>query len=606
MKTKKFISEKKQFLFLLILVGLLFFMCNLLTPYVADDYTYMGGKSLADIVHKEYIQYLNMNGRSIAHFLARIFLVPNKLVFDIVNTFVFLWLTLCIYFHANGTDRKNKTPGHSIIGYFFIPCALWLFVDVIGQTCLWLVGTCNYMWGATWIMSLLLPYSLYFLHGQKKVCSHWYQCIGLFVLAVIAGWSSENTSGAMIMIILGWIVYAKLTKTKLQAWMFSGFAGSLIGYGMLVFSPGHSARAEEYVDDRNILIILGERFSNATEFLFTKQLVLILLLAFFLVLHIYQKKSLAIIYAEGLFGLAAFAAEYALILSPGRQTDRVTFGVTVLFTIACSIGLAYTAVELQVWKICRSLAATVLVLFTFSQGVMGTYDMACSYKAATARVAYTESMIDKGAKRIMVPFITPEPATGYSAQYLLSDISAVPDYWTNRVFADHYGLESVKAVEQSRWETLYQHAEKRFMNCDDFTEYLRAIKRKGYVAFLAVQDDASQYLTRKDSKLLKKMGVTSTPKFHESYLAIIDDGKCVEQKQGDKYVTAHYTVQDKNFFVGSLGKYDNKNTSCTIILDGTELATQAGGMNIVVYSKEKDAIIDSVTFQLWGSRDFIR
>ena len=41
---------------------------NLFTPYVADDYTYMGGKSLLDMLHKEYMQYMNMNGRSVAHF----------------------------------------------------------------------------------------------------------------------------------------------------------------------------------------------------------------------------------------------------------------------------------------------------------------------------------------------------------------------------------------------------------------------------------------------------------------------------------------------------------------------------------------------------------
>ena len=168
-----------------------------------------------------------------------------------------MWLTYCIYLHANGTKHTRVSKNISALTYLFIPCSIWLFVDVIGQTCLWLVGTCNYMWGAVWIITLLLPYSLYFIHGQNT-CQHWYQQIPLILLAVVAGWSSENTSGALIMIMLGWMVYALFTKTKLKAWMFEGLIGTLIGYALLIFSPGHSVRmndpqyAMSVVDDRTI------------------------------------------------------------------------------------------------------------------------------------------------------------------------------------------------------------------------------------------------------------------------------------------------------------------------------------------------------------------
>ena len=72
------------------------------------------------------------------------------------------------------------------------------------------------------------------------------------------------------MIMLGWIVYALFTKTKLKAWMFESLIGTLIGYALLIFSPGHSVRmndpqyAMSVVDDRNPLLIIAERFANAT------------------------------------------------------------------------------------------------------------------------------------------------------------------------------------------------------------------------------------------------------------------------------------------------------------------------------------------------------
>lgn len=67
-----------SFIILFIITGIVFLGFNLFTPYVADDYTYMGGKSLLDMLHKEYMQYMNMNGRSVAHFWHAYFSLKTK------------------------------------------------------------------------------------------------------------------------------------------------------------------------------------------------------------------------------------------------------------------------------------------------------------------------------------------------------------------------------------------------------------------------------------------------------------------------------------------------------------------------------------------------
>lgn len=607
------IWEKYGFGILIAITALVFFLFNLLTPHVVDDYTYMDGQSLLDIVQKEYRQYMTMNGRSIAHFLARIFLTRNKLLFDTVNTVVFLWLTLCIYCHANGTHRKQDSAIRGSLCYLFIPCALWLFIDVVGQTCLWLTGSCNYLWGATWIMSALLPYSLYFLHDQP-VCRHLYQRIGLFLLAFVAGWSSENTSGALILIILCWLAYGKITKTGLRSWMVYGLIGSLGGFSMLLFSPGHSARlADLEADERNILIILAERFKNATEFLFTSQLLLLLLLAFFIVLHIHQKRPFSVIFSEGLFGFAALACEYALIFSPGRQTDRTTLGVTILLVIACSIGLRHTDYSLPSLHFLRSLMITVLVIFTLEQSVLGAYDAAICGMQARQRDAYTKSMLDKGVRHLQLPMITPVPNTKYAAQYGLTDFAEDETYWCNRVYCGHWNNvynshtpETIQGIDYDRWNMVCRHAEARLLKCTDPTDYLRQLKKKGYVAFLTVQDDASNSLNAKDKRILKKLGVKKIPKFRESFFAVINDGKCVKQGLGAQKLGYQYKIQYRTFALTSQGNLNGSAPSASISMDGTELTTLRGGLNIVVYSKEKDAIVDSVTFKLWADRSCTR
>ena len=102
-----------SFIILFIITGLVFLGFNLFTPYVADDYTYMGGKSLLDMLHKEYMQYMNMNGRSVAHFLARVFLSQNKILFDVINTGMFLWLTtafICMLTEQNIHEFPKTFP----------------------------------------------------------------------------------------------------------------------------------------------------------------------------------------------------------------------------------------------------------------------------------------------------------------------------------------------------------------------------------------------------------------------------------------------------------------------------------------------------------------
>lgn len=607
------IFNKYEWWILLVVTAFVFFIFNLLTPYTADDYVYMDGRSLLDIIQKEYEQYMNANGRSVAHFFARSFLTQRKLLFDIVNTGVFLWLTVCIYFHANGIKKKMDATSPAIC-YLFIPCALWLFIDVVGQTCLWLTGSCNYLWGATWIMSALLPYSLHFLHNQT-VCRYRYQRIGLFLLSFIAGWSSENTSGAMILIILCWMIYGKMIKRKWQSWMFYGLIGSLGGFCMLLFSPGHAARlANMAPDERSMWMILAERFKNATEFLFTSQLVLLLLCAFFIVLHIHQKRPFSVIFSEALFGFAALACEYALIFSPGRQTDRTTLGVTILLVIACTIGLYHTEYKLPSIRFLRSLILTVLVLFTIKQSVLGAYDIVVFRQEANERVVYTKAMIAEKVRNIQIPMAT-EPSTKYNAQYGLTDFSIDINYWCNRVYRDHfnniyaspfYEIETIRGIPYKRWDMVYRHADVELLKCGNLTEYLKEVKKKGYTVFLTVQADASVHLNEEDKQVLGELGVTETPNYGESFLAVIEDGECVLQRISAEKISYLHEIGDKKFLLTSQGMLSSADCTAAISLNGTELTSLYGGLNIVVYSKEKDTIVDSANFRLWMDRAIVR
>lgn len=95
-----------------LLIGGLFYALNFYTPLFADDYSYsfsfMTGErieSASQIIDSQIGHYQCMNGRSITHFLAQMFLLAGDQAFIFFNTFFFLILMALIYLHACGSLR---------------------------------------------------------------------------------------------------------------------------------------------------------------------------------------------------------------------------------------------------------------------------------------------------------------------------------------------------------------------------------------------------------------------------------------------------------------------------------------------------------------------
>ena len=85
-----------------LLVAIFILILNRLTPYVADDYTYMysfaDGKkmtSIGQIFSSLWEHYMSVNGRIIPHFFVHLFVMNSKIIFDIVNTLFFIFSMIC-------------------------------------------------------------------------------------------------------------------------------------------------------------------------------------------------------------------------------------------------------------------------------------------------------------------------------------------------------------------------------------------------------------------------------------------------------------------------------------------------------------------------------
>ena len=106
--TKK---QRIAFIAALALVAAAFFYLNCITPFYADDYSYMftyaenAPKDRITNLYELYLSQLNhykvMNGRAIVHTLVQIFLIPqSRALFNVCNTLVFMALGFGVYLAA--------------------------------------------------------------------------------------------------------------------------------------------------------------------------------------------------------------------------------------------------------------------------------------------------------------------------------------------------------------------------------------------------------------------------------------------------------------------------------------------------------------------------
>ena len=184
------LSKKQQTIIILASIFIMMLVLNLLTPLLADDYSYSLStdntkiNSLMDIINYQIQHYLHWGGRTVAHTIAQCFLMFPKFIFSIVNSLMYIILIYLIYLHA----KDNSTTQKPIL-LLLIHLGLWFLLPVFGQTCLWLVGSCNYLWTTVIILLLLLQYRK--SSGNNDTIK---QVIGTFLLGIIAGWTNENTS----------------------------------------------------------------------------------------------------------------------------------------------------------------------------------------------------------------------------------------------------------------------------------------------------------------------------------------------------------------------------------------------------------------------------
>ena len=226
------------------LAVLAFFSLNLLTRVMRDDYSYTFNfmtkariDSLASIFQSLGIHYTNVNGRLPAHFFAHLFLWMGKGAFNVVNTLAFAGLVTLIYFNAYGALRDFRP--YAWLAAFL---GLWVLTPAFGESFLWVTGASNYLYGMLLILLYLIPYRR-LLDAEAPADKPWYAPLALLG-GVLAGWTNENTVGALVVLLLCLLVWRLAEKKRVPVWFYAGLAGCVIGLALMVLAPGELSRLD--------------------------------------------------------------------------------------------------------------------------------------------------------------------------------------------------------------------------------------------------------------------------------------------------------------------------------------------------------------------------
>lgn len=335
---------------------------NVLTPLISDDFAYLfiyGENtrigSIGDIVQSQINHYYMWGGRSIVHFIAQVLLLLPSYLTDILNALVYIAYAFLIYYHIKGRGENR------ISLFILINMAIWFMQPVFGDTILWITGSANYLWGTLLILLFLLPYRLYEGVGRSNFKQILFSIL-LLVFGVIAGWTNENTAGAMLLIVVLFFLYYRSYNWKIPMWAISGLIGAFIGYIVMILAPGNFERAG---DSSMSLYLLCYRLFNCTLtfFYYCGPLILITFVAYILYYRFYKGERDYGLKLSLIYTIAAVAAVYAMLLAP-TFPRRALFGVVTYLIIGIGI-LFYNLDYLHSFLRQIRLGIIVLGLFSF-------------------------------------------------------------------------------------------------------------------------------------------------------------------------------------------------------------------------------------------------
>ena len=391
-----------------------FFVLNVFTPLLLDDYSYLLKynsteriKNIFDIYEFQKIHYISWGGRVFAHSIAQIFLIMPKIIFNLVNSLMFVLEGFLIYKIAL-RDKEN-------IMCLVITFLLLWFNPFFGEINLWLTGSCNYVW----TMCVMLSY-IYFFDNYKD--NTIYKVI-LIVLAFFSGMCNENTSLAIIVLLL--FNYIFIGERKENFKLASIFV-CILGYLFLFFAPGNFVRSNAHLFSADAIIYNFNSFYIFLLFPF-------LIFSFALFYYIIKKKDIKLIGYYIAIVVCVFSLFIVQLTSFRGFYSAIVFTYIILLNIIKSFNL----------KILKVIIVLLLVVFTF-QYIISFGDFVGFYHFYSEREDILVAAQRDGKQEVYLEIYYSDNSK-IPVSFDLSDLNCSCDEFPNNVLERYYKVNKIIA-----------------------------------------------------------------------------------------------------------------------------------------------------------------
>lgn len=418
---------------------LLLMMCNILTPYIVDDFCYMYSfydgeriSSLWDIVMSMRVHRYNMNGRIAAHTIVQLLSMLPAWGFDVINAGMYVLHIALLHRIAKWQSRRSNTV---LIALF---CGAWVCCPAFGQVNLWQDGACNYMWSMVFGILYLIPFIDEYLDGRTVKTA--FAKIVFLGFAFFMGAYSETVSAAAIFMSMLLMLLMRLQKHKLQPLSWGVLVMAILGYLFIYTAPAQWRQKSAEMK----FSVLFENFLHVTDQYFLYMGFLLLLFALLLFVNIRCKTDKKRIMLALVFFAGSLAANYIMMFA-SYYTSRSASGAFAFLLGANGILLYPIAEEFSNKKI-RAAAAVLILLASTPFLVCGVLDIANSYQLIQENERTIYRCAEEGIMDVTLPVM--QASTKYSAidglKYLDTDTT---DIWPNTYMATYYGVNSILGFE---------------------------------------------------------------------------------------------------------------------------------------------------------------
>lgn len=473
----------------LIIAGafIFFYILNYLMPLAfGDDYLYafiwqgnpmyipltkdaVRVSSVQDLIISQITFYYTWSGRIINNTLSQLFVWAGKDIFNFFNAFASVLLVLEMYWCSN-KGRITFNFDAAILCWLFL--FFWIFSPAFPSVVFWLVGACHYLWPAVFLTGFLIPYIRKYYFFQNRITENgWFICC-MFIWGIIAGCTNEN-SVCWVVLFLAVFCYLNRNKQVNEVWMFSGLAGLIFGYAVLMFSPGNYAR---------LLSTHSSSWLNQDKIIenihvFAIVLVIQFILWYFCLRSLPQiynafhrcstkekevlKKELVLIKA---LCVTAMAMTAVMLFSPEFHL-RSAFPGTVQLIIAIGIILRVQKeyrIDLLQQNAKRFLTYVGVIVFMVS-AVVTLQHLYKHYVYSEELLSRVSALKRNGSETQVIlnmePFSKPSKKEDLLSCYHTFDSNASEDFnfWTNVAFARFYGIKGVRILDVKKENSVQEN-----------------------------------------------------------------------------------------------------------------------------------------------------